>query len=111
MPELGAPELLIILVVVVLVFGGSRVAELGGSLGKGIKEFKKEMRDDAPVSTETAVASVPAPASSPVSPTLTQPKRTLTCPSCKTENAANAVFCNECGARLSGVHTEMAPQS
>ena len=49
MPELGAPELLIILAVVVLVFGGSRMAELGGSLGKGIKEFKKAMKeDDAP---------------------------------------------------------------
>ena len=52
MPELGAPELLIILVIVVLVFGGSRVAELGGSLGKGIKEFKKGMReDDTPASS------------------------------------------------------------
>jgi sec-independent protein translocase protein TatA len=50
-PELGAPELLIILVIVVLVFGGSRVAELGGSLGKGIKEFKKGMRDDDPPSS------------------------------------------------------------
>jgi sec-independent protein translocase protein TatA len=50
-PELGAPELLIILVIVVLVFGGSRVAELGGSLGKGIKEFKKGMRDDDPPAT------------------------------------------------------------
>jgi len=50
MPELGAPELLIILAIVVLVFGGSRVAELGGSLGKGIKEFKKGMRDDDPPS-------------------------------------------------------------
>jgi len=47
-PEVGAPELLIILVIVVLVFGGSRVAELGGSLGKGIKEFKKGLRDDDP---------------------------------------------------------------
>jgi sec-independent protein translocase protein TatA len=48
MPEVGAPELLIILIIVVLVFGGPRVAELGGSLGKGIKEFKKAMRDDGP---------------------------------------------------------------
>ena len=48
MPDLGAPELLIILVVVVLIFGGSRVAELGGSLGKGIKEFKKALREDEP---------------------------------------------------------------
>lgn len=37
---LGAPELIIILVVVLLLFGGRKIPELMKGLGKGIKEFK-----------------------------------------------------------------------
>ena len=60
MPELGAPELLIILAVVVLVFGGSRMAELGGSLGKGIKEFKKALKEDeAPAASSPEITHPP----------------------------------------------------
>lgn len=40
MQSLGPMELLIILLIVVAVFGGGKLAELGGSLGKGIKEFR-----------------------------------------------------------------------
>ena len=43
---LGAPELLIILVIVLLIFGASRLTDIGGSLGKGIKEFRSAVRDD-----------------------------------------------------------------
>ncbi len=46
MPDLGPAELLIVLAIVVLVFGGSRLAEVGGSLGKGIKDFRKAMTDE-----------------------------------------------------------------
>jgi sec-independent protein translocase protein TatA len=38
--ELGMPELLIILVIVILIFGPGRLVKLGGELGKGIKEFR-----------------------------------------------------------------------
>jgi len=41
MPHLGVPELVIILVIVMLVFGIGRLADVGGALGKGIHEFKK----------------------------------------------------------------------
>ncbi len=43
---LGAPELLIILVIVLLVFGASRLRGLGGALGGSIREFKQAVRDD-----------------------------------------------------------------
>ena len=43
---LGAPELLIVLVIVLLIFGASRLTDIGGSLGKGIKEFRSAVRDD-----------------------------------------------------------------
>jgi sec-independent protein translocase protein TatA len=37
---IGLPEILIFLVVVLLLFGASRVPEIGRSLGKGMREFK-----------------------------------------------------------------------
>ena len=49
--SLGWQELLIILVILALLFGASRVADLGGALGRGIREFRSEARgedDDSP---------------------------------------------------------------
>jgi sec-independent protein translocase protein TatA len=43
---LGLPELLLILLLVVLVFGTSRIPELGRGLGEGIKNFKKGLKGE-----------------------------------------------------------------
>jgi sec-independent protein translocase protein TatA len=40
MPNIGAPELIILLVVLLLVFGPKRLPEMGRSVGRGIREFK-----------------------------------------------------------------------
>ncbi len=40
--DVGWQELLIILAILALVFGASRVADLGGALGRGIREFRSE---------------------------------------------------------------------
>lgn len=45
MAGLGAPELLIILVVVLLVFGVGRISKLGSELGKGIQAFRQGVRE------------------------------------------------------------------
>jgi sec-independent protein translocase protein TatA len=42
------PHLIMVLVIFALLFGAKRVPEIAGSLGKGIKEFKQNIRDDAP---------------------------------------------------------------
>jgi sec-independent protein translocase protein TatA len=42
---LGMWEILLILLVLLLVFGAKRLPELGGSLGKGIREFKRSVKD------------------------------------------------------------------
>ena len=44
--SLGAPELLIILAVVILIFGIGRIGGLGRELGSSIKEFRKAVKDD-----------------------------------------------------------------
>jgi sec-independent protein translocase protein TatA len=43
-PNLGLPELLVILVIVVLIFGAGKIPQLGKGLGEGIKNFKDAMR-------------------------------------------------------------------
>jgi sec-independent protein translocase protein TatA len=40
------PELLLIFGIVLLLFGASRIGEIGGALGKGIKEFRKATTGD-----------------------------------------------------------------
>jgi len=42
---LGMPELLVILVIVVIVFGAGKLPEIGSGIGQGIKNFKKATRD------------------------------------------------------------------
>lgn len=42
---IGVPELLVILLVCLLLFGASRLPEIGKSLGEGIREFKKSIKD------------------------------------------------------------------
>ena len=46
MPSLGPWELLIILVIVVIIFGVGKLPEIGGALGKGIREFRTSAKDD-----------------------------------------------------------------
>lgn len=45
--SLGWQELLIILVILALLFGASRVSDLGGALGRGIREFRSEASSDS----------------------------------------------------------------
>lgn len=45
MPNLGGPELIIVLAVFVLLFGARKLPELGSSVGKSIKNFKKGMAE------------------------------------------------------------------
>ena len=47
MPNIGAPELLIILVLVLLVFGGAKLPKLARSLGQAQREFKDGLTDSA----------------------------------------------------------------
>lgn len=41
----GWPELLIVLVVLALVFGVGKLADVGGALGRSIREFRRELRE------------------------------------------------------------------
>ena len=46
MPDIGPMELLIILAVVIIIFGVGRLPEVGGALGKSIREFRRAVREE-----------------------------------------------------------------
>ncbi len=43
--SVGAPEIILIIVVVVLLFGAKKIPELAQGIGKGMKEFKKAVKE------------------------------------------------------------------
>lgn len=45
MPSLGPLELGIIFAIVVVLFGASRIGDIGGSIGRGIREFRREIKE------------------------------------------------------------------
>ncbi len=98
MPMLGPWELVIILVIVVVIFGAGRLSDVGGAVGKSIREFRKATTDDPaaispqqPVAPPAPVAGATVVHSAPVE---------NTCPSCATVNPTGQVFCGQCGTRL-----------
>jgi sec-independent protein translocase protein TatA len=42
---IGMPELIIILVIILIIFGAGKLPEIGGAIGKGIKNFKKASKE------------------------------------------------------------------
>ena len=74
--SLGAPELLIILAIVVVLFGATRIGDIGKGIGRGIREFRREVKDGDEIKdgeegeekkpeSETVAASTSAPAEGP----------------------------------------------
>ena len=103
MPTIGPMELIIVLGIVVVIFGAGRIADLGGALGKGIREFREQTKSDDDKASTTAAAKT-APVAAPVAPApLAAPAPVATagaCPSCGTANPGSQPFCGSCGARL-----------
>jgi sec-independent protein translocase protein TatA len=49
---IGMPELLIILVIILIIFGVGKLPEIGSALGKGIKNFKKSMNENNEITNQ-----------------------------------------------------------
>jgi sec-independent protein translocase protein TatA len=102
---LGVPELLIIALIVILVFGVGRLPEVGGAVGKSIREFRKATKDDE---AATAASSTSASAATEISPAAPAEQswapsgaaassETMFCSECGTKNLRSAKFCSQCG--------------
>jgi sec-independent protein translocase protein TatA len=48
--SLGLPELLVILLIVIIIFGANKLPQLGKGLGQGLKNFKDSVKGDEPPS-------------------------------------------------------------
>ncbi|MFW2489115.1 twin-arginine translocase TatA/TatE family subunit [Clostridium chromiireducens] len=58
MPSLGFPELILILVIALIIFGPGKLPSVGSAIGKALSEFKKSSRDlmnDEPNSKDTKI--------------------------------------------------------
>lgn len=84
MPTLGAPELIIILVIIILIFGVGKLPEVGQALGKGIREFRGAADggedDSQPPAKPAAPAAPAAPASAPVAVEAPRPAQAVEAP-------------------------------
>ena len=85
MPNIGAPELIVILVIALLVLGPKKLPEVGRSVGRGMREFKdavtgKDDDDEKPEPTSElpaeTTAPTPPPAASTPPPAASQPSET-----------------------------------
>ena len=72
MPNIGLPEIIVILVIALIVVGPGRLPDVGAALGKSIREFRKASSDisdaariDAPVQQPAAPAQTAAPTAAP----------------------------------------------
>jgi sec-independent protein translocase protein TatA len=52
--RLGTTEIILIIVLALILFGGAKISGLGKALGKSIKDFRHEMKDDAPADAVNA---------------------------------------------------------
>ncbi len=56
MPNIGGPELIFVLVIVLIVFGAGKLPEVLGQLGKGVKTFREEASAEKPAASAATPA-------------------------------------------------------
>ena len=61
MPNIGPPELIILLVIVMIIFGVGRLPEIGGALGKAIREFRQTQSGESDIERPSELDSAVKP--------------------------------------------------
>ncbi len=92
---IDSPEqLLVILAILLLIFGPSKLPQLGASMGKTIKAFRESAKEVA------AESSVPTQAVAQVAQQAAPAGPSVVCSKCGTAGAADSQFCTRCGTKL-----------
>jgi len=107
-PDIGVPELLIVAFVVLLLFGPGKAADLGSSLGKGIREFRRESTHGGSDTTSPAAlasvgAAAPAEAPHAVDGAPVAAASVRFCTECGSQNRSEQKFCTNCGNAMTVV--------
>jgi sec-independent protein translocase protein TatA len=93
-------HLIVILIIVLVIFGPGKLPEIGGAVGKSLREFKRSTSEafgpedksaTEPKATDTATATATATAA-----------ETQLCPTCLARNPVGNKFCSQCGGKLEG---------
>jgi sec-independent protein translocase protein TatA len=71
--EVGLGEIVVVLIIVLILFGPSKLPRLGESLGKAIRNFKDGMASERPAGRPARPAELPAPLPSPLPPGRAEP--------------------------------------
>lgn len=103
----GLPELAIIAFIVILVFGVGRLPEVGGAVGKSIREFRKATKDDEHADSAKMQSAATAESQSSTTmqsvesaPAAAAASDTMFCSQCGGKNARGAKFCAHCGTNI-----------
>ena len=100
---LGPMELVVILLVLVMLFGATRLKDLGGSLGQGIKEFRSAVKDEegtAEAEADSRPAEASAATATAAAANGAEVVSAVKCASCGGLNAPGAKFCSSCGTAI-----------
>ncbi|MFI5253322.1 MAG: twin-arginine translocase TatA/TatE family subunit [Bacteroidota bacterium] len=112
MGNLGTPEILLILLVILVLFGAKKIPDLMQGLGKGVKEFRKASRDiqneiehevsGTPTESKTTCfyCSSPVAREARFCPSCGKSLEAPRCAKCSAVNPLGSKFCKECGEKI-----------
>ena len=108
MPDIGPLELGIVAVIILLLFGPGKADDLGSSLGKSIREFRKATREEpeAPPQQQIAISAPDASlaaSTNGVEPAPSEPSPTPQahyCTACGAPTSERQKFCVSCGTAV-----------
>ena len=88
-------HLVLILAIIMIVFGAGKLPEMGGAVGRGIREFRKEVHDATDSDLESGRTSAVTSTA-----TAERPQGSAFCTSCGERMPSSARFCPSCGASV-----------
>jgi sec-independent protein translocase protein TatA len=112
MGSIGTPEILLILLVILVLFGAKKIPELMQGLGKGVKEFRKASKDiQSEIENEVSgtgeeakskcyFCSTPVAKDAKFCPSCGKSLESPKCPNCNSVNPLGSKFCKNCGEKF-----------